>query len=66
MGLPEWPLLTEVLNAGTDDQVFQALLLVGPVVIALIVLLGRSPITTAIAAGYLGVLVANTLRNGLQ
>jgi hypothetical protein len=62
----EWPLLSSVRNAGTDDQVFHALLLIGPVVIALIVLLGRSPITTAIAAGYLGALVANTLRNGLQ
>jgi hypothetical protein len=61
----EWPLLSAVRNAGTDDPVFQALLLAGPVVIVLIVLLGRSPISTVLAGGYLAVLVANTIRNVL-
>jgi hypothetical protein len=61
----EWPLLSAVRNAGTDDPVFQALLLAGPVVIVLIVLLGRSPISTVLAGGYLAVLVANTMRNVL-
>lgn len=61
----EWPFLDELFNAGTDDPVFQVLLLAAPVVIALIVLLGRSPVTTALAGGYLAVLVGNTLRNGL-
>jgi len=62
---PEWPLLTAVRDAGTDDSVFQWLLLAGPFVIGLIVLVGRSPVTVAIAGGYLAVLVANTLRNGV-
>jgi hypothetical protein len=61
----EWPLLSAVRNAGTDDPVFQALLLAGPVVTVLIVLLGRSPISTVLAGGYLAVLVANTIRNVL-
>lgn len=61
----EWPLLSAVRNAGTDDPVFQGLLLAGPVVIVLIVLLGRSPISTVLAGGYLAVLVANTIRNVL-
>lgn len=64
MSPSEWPLLKAVLAAGTDDSVLQALLLVGPLVIALIALWGRSPITTALAGGYLAVLVGNTLRNG--
>lgn len=62
----EWPLLTAVRDAGTDDSVLQGLLLAGPLVIALIVLLGRSPVTTVLAGGYLVVLLGNTLRNGLQ
>ena len=62
----EWPLFDAVLEAGTDDLVFQGLLLAGPLVIALIVLLGRSPVTIALAGGYLAVLVGNTLRNVLQ
>lgn len=62
----EWPLLTAVFDAGTDDPVFQGLLLAGPLVIALIVLFGRSPLTTALTGGYLAVLVANTLRNVVQ
>ncbi len=61
----EWSLLSAVRNAGTDDPVFQGLLLAGPVVIVLIVLLGRSPISTVLAGGYLAVLVANTIRNVL-
>lgn len=61
----EWPLLSAVRNAGTDDPVFQGLLLAGPVVIVLIVLLGRSPVSTVLAGGYLAVLVANTIRNVL-
>ena len=62
----EWPLLNAVLDAGTDDPVFQGLLLAGPLVIGLIVLLGRSPVTTVLAGGYLAVLVGTTIRNGLQ
>jgi hypothetical protein len=61
----EWPLLSAVRNAGTDDPVFQGLLLAGPVVIVLIIMLGRSPVSILIAGGYLAVLVGNTLRNGL-
>jgi|JXWS01.1.fsa_nt_gb hypothetical protein len=65
MAQPEWPLLTAVRDAGTDDPVFQWLLLAGPFVIGLIVLVGRSPLTTAIAGGYLAMLITNTLRNGV-
>jgi len=54
-----------VRDAGTDDPVFQWLLLAGPFVIGLIVLVGRSPLTTAIAGGYLAMLITNTLRNGV-
>ncbi|MFC7042260.1 hypothetical protein [Halonotius sp. GCM10025705] len=62
----EWPLLNAVLDAGTDDPVFQGLLIAGPLVIGLIVLLGRSPVMTVLTGGYLAVVVANTLRNVVQ
>ncbi|MFB6293482.1 MAG: hypothetical protein ABEH60_04395 [Halonotius sp.] len=59
----EWPLLSSVRNAGTDDPVFQGLILAGPVVVVLIALLGRSPVSAVLAGGYLAVLVGNTVRN---
>ncbi|MFB6075249.1 MAG: hypothetical protein ABEJ89_09570 [Haloarculaceae archaeon] len=46
--LPPW--LAEV---GTDDPVFDVLLVAGPLVIALIAVLGRSLPTDALAAAYL-------------
>ncbi|ERH05965.1 MAG: hypothetical protein J07HN4v3_01574 [Halonotius sp. J07HN4] len=62
----ELPLISTVVNSGTDDPVFQVLLLIGPIVIAVIVLFGRSAVTTVLAGSYLAVLIVNTLRNGVR
>ena len=47
------PVVRQVLASGADDRVLDALLLLGPVVILVLALLGRSPVTVAIAAAYL-------------
>lgn len=40
---------------------FDALILCGPLLIAVLALLGRSPLTTALAAGYVAAFVLYTL-----
>ena len=66
MTFSELPLLGSIVNSGTDDLVFQGLLITGPIVIILIGLKGRSPLTTALAGCYLAVLIGNILRTGIQ
>jgi len=50
--LPDLPVVSQILDAGPDDRGFDALLLAGPVVVALAAVLGRTPLTEALAAGY--------------
>ena len=62
MNRPDLAIVERILQAGADDRVFDAFLLLGPVLIALIVLLGR---TTVAAVGYLVCFVSYVLYNGV-
>lgn len=58
MRLADLPVVAEVVDAGPDDRVFDALLLVGPVVVLLIVLLGSNILTRGLAGAYVASIVA--------
>ncbi len=46
------PFVEQVAQFSGDDRVLDGLILLGPVVICLVALLGRTPITTVLAAAY--------------
>lgn len=46
------PFVGPLLAAGADDPVFDVLLLLGPFVIVAIAVLGRRPLSTALATAY--------------
>jgi hypothetical protein len=58
MNWSELPVVSTVSKAGPEDRVFDSLLLLGPLVIAVIAVLGRSLVTEAIAGVYIAVFVA--------
>ena len=60
------PVLSHVSESGPDDRVFDSLLLVGPLIIALIAGLGRTFLTHAIAISYITLLVIYILSQGIQ
>ncbi|WP_323676276.1 hypothetical protein [Halorubellus sp. PRR65] len=60
------PVIESVFEAGADDRVFDSLLLLGPLVIVLVVVLGRSVVTEVLALGYIAVFVTYALYRGLQ
>jgi hypothetical protein len=60
------PVVDLVFEAGPDDRVFDWLLLSGPVVVLLIVVLGRSAPTTALAGGYLAAVVCYVLYRAIE
>ncbi|QSG11275.1 putative membrane protein [Halapricum desulfuricans] len=66
MNVERIPLIGQVLESGADDRVLDGLLLSGPIVIALIVLLGRNLLTEGIAVTYLLVFVGYVAYLGLQ
>lgn len=49
------PIIDALLAAGPNDQIFDSLLLAGPLLIVVIALVGRSLLTVLLAVGYLGV-----------
>jgi len=51
-------LYTALLVAGPDDRVLDAFVVLGPLVVALLALLGRGPVTEILAAGYVVALLA--------
>ncbi|GGL22886.1 hypothetical protein GCM10009037_02880 [Halarchaeum grantii] len=51
-------LYTAFRDAGPNDRVLDAFVLLGPLVLALLALLGRGPVTEALAAGYVLALLA--------
>jgi hypothetical protein len=53
MSLSDIPLIHQIRDWGPDDPTFDTLLLVGPLVVLIFVLLGRTPITVGIAVFYL-------------
>lgn len=66
MKLVDLPVVSNVVEAGADDRVFDSLLLGGPLVIGLIVVLERSLFTEALAVVYIAVFVTYTLYRGVQ
>jgi len=52
MRLEEIPVIGPLLAAGADDRVFDALLVLGPVIIIAIALLGRNLASIILAASY--------------
>jgi len=59
------PVLAAVLESGPDDRVFDGLLLLGPVVVTLIAVLGRSPVTELLAVLYVSTFVCYVAYRGL-
>ena len=66
MMLRDLPVVSAVVEAGADDRIFDLLLLIGPLVIGLIVLLGRSFVTEAVAVVYIAVFVGYTLYRAIR
>lgn len=55
------PIVSAVVEAGADDRIFDSLLLIGPLIIGLIVIRGRSFVTEIVAIAYIAVFVGYTL-----
>lgn len=66
MSVRDYLLISMVVESGPDDRVFDSLLLAGPPIIALIAVLGRTPLTTGVAATYIGVFLTYTLYQGIK
>lgn len=66
MRLRDLPVIGYVVEAGADDRVFDSLLFVGPLVIGVIALLGRSLFTEVLSVTYLAAFVTYTLYRGVQ
>lgn len=60
------PVVSSVFEAGADNRVFDLLLLLGPLVIGLVVILGRSLVTEVLAVAYIAVFVTYALYHGVQ
>lgn len=60
------PLVEVVLEAGAKDGVYDALLLIAPVVIAIVITAGRSAVTVGIVVAYLVVFVSYVIYNGIR
>jgi hypothetical protein len=66
MRLRDLPVVSNVVDSGADDRVFDSLLLLGPVVIGVVALVGRSLFTEALAVTYLAAFVTYTLYRGIR
>lgn len=66
MNSSDLPVISYVFEAGADDQVLDSLLLAGPLVIGMILVLGRTLFTTNLALAYLAVFVTYVLYLGIQ
>ena len=66
MTLGSLPVVGPVLSAGADDRGYDALLLAGPIVVVVVAFLGRGPLTTALAAGYIVAFAGHTVANALR
>ncbi|MFB6129559.1 MAG: hypothetical protein ABEJ28_01910 [Salinigranum sp.] len=60
------PVIRYVVNAGARDRVFDLLLVLGPVFIAIIALDGRTVWSTALAAAYVLAFVGYLLYKGAR
>lgn len=59
------PVLGLLFRWGPGDRGFDALMVLGPLVVLIVTVVGRSPVTTAIAGGYLAGLVGYVLYRAL-
>lgn len=66
MKLGDLPVFSYVLGAEADTRVFDSLLLVGPLVIGLVAILGRSLVTEVLAVVYIAVFVTQALYQGTR
>jgi len=62
----ELPVVSAVFEAGADDRLFDSLLLLGPLVIGMAAVGGRSVLVEAIAIAYIGVFLGYTLYRGVR
>lgn len=66
MRIGDLPYVGDPLEGGAEDQVFDSLLLLGPIIIVLIAVIGRSTLTTIVAVAYLSSFVGYVLYRGLH
>jgi hypothetical protein len=60
------PLVGALYQFAGRDRGYNALILCGPLLIAVLALLGRSPVTVALAAGYVSAFVLYTLWKSVE
>jgi len=60
------PVVSAVVEAGADDRIFDSMLLIGPLIIGLIVIRGRSLVTEAVAIVYIAMFVGYTLYRAIR
>jgi len=65
MRVRDVPFVGAVIGSGADDRVFDGMLLAGPLVVAIIAVVGRSPLTVALAGIYIAVFLGHVLYAGL-
>jgi hypothetical protein len=58
------PIVKQVLESGADDRVYDSLVLAGPIVIAVILVAGRTVVTTGVALLYIACFVSYLLYRG--
>nr|WP_306059009.1 hypothetical protein [Natronococcus sp. AD5] len=66
MSLPQSSIVRWLSEAGPDDRVFDLLLAIGPLLVLLIAVTGRSLITVGIAVLYIGFFIAYILYKSLR
>jgi hypothetical protein len=60
------PVLSSIIEAGTQDRFFDGLLLLGPLVVTVVAVLGRSRLTESVAAAYLVVFIGYVLYSTVE
>ncbi|MFB6121617.1 MAG: hypothetical protein ABEJ68_10925 [Halobacteriaceae archaeon] len=63
MNPEDLPLVAAVVESGADDRLFDALLVGGVLVIAALAVVGRRPVSEAVATLYLVTFLANVAHN---
>lgn len=64
MNLQNLPLGEQIGEFGAGDPIFDVLMLIGPVIIGMIGIVGRTPLSRAIASGYLVFFVSYIIYKG--
>lgn len=53
MTVTEFPVIKHVFESGAEDRIYDSLVIVGPIIVVLIVVTGRSIFTRGLAVSYL-------------